>query len=86
MKCVKNDVSVDVMWLNFCAEAECRPQNLGAVPVVEEDGMVALTINVLLARARQGNQTEEMPLAVMLEKPESHGQNMTQGTMGWSCG
>ena len=83
---MKNDVSVDVMWLNFCAEAECRPQNLGAVPVVEEDGMVALTINVLLARARQGNQTEEMPLAVMLEKPESHGQNMTQGTMGWSCG
>lgn len=83
---MKNIVSVDVMWLNFCAEAECHPQNLGAVLVVEEDGMVASTINVLLARAHQGNQTEEMPLAVMLETPESHGQNMTQGTMDWSCG
>ena len=75
------------MWLNFCTEAECRPQNHGAVRGGEEGGMVAMTINALLARAHQGNRTEETHLAVMLETPESHGQNMlTQGTMGWSCG
>jgi hypothetical protein len=38
---VKYNFSLDVMWLNFCVEAECHLQNLGAVLVVEEDGMVA---------------------------------------------
>jgi hypothetical protein len=77
---------MDVIWLNLCAETEFHQQNLGAVLVVE-DGMIALTINALLARALRGNQTDEIPPAGMLETRENHGQNMlTQGTVSWGCG
>jgi hypothetical protein len=67
---------MNVKGVNFCVDAEFRLQNLGAVLEEEEVGIVALTINALLARTRPGNQTDEMHLAVMLEIPEIHGQNM----------
>jgi hypothetical protein len=38
--------------------------------------IVASTANALLARARPGNQTDEMHLAVTTEIPEIRGQNM----------
>lgn len=67
---------MNVKDVNCCVAAEFRLQNLGAVLVEEELEIVALTINALLARTRPENQTDEMHLAVTLEIPEIHGQNM----------
>lgn len=65
-----------VPLVNFYVCTEFRLQNPGAVRVGEGAEIVASTANALLARARPGNQTDEMHLAVTTEIPEIRGQNM----------